>query len=281
MSKGGFRAHFRRSILAGLAALMPLVLTVAVLAACWHFVDTRLARPINHRIQSYLSTERGKVLLQRWFGWTKAETQSEDFQKQLTKQFPTYVGLAIALLISIVFLYLFGWFMASYVGARLYARAERAISQLPLVKKIYSPAKRVSDFFLAQGEQRSGRFRRVVAVEYPRRGLYAMGYVTGQDIESFDPASGKRMASVFIPTSPVPATGFVLFVPEDEVIPLPWSVDESLAFLTTLGVGSPLSKGAQPELAAPPSPPSPPSRQAPDPTTRGNEPPDAAPCRPV
>ena len=238
MRKTGFRAHFRRSILTGLAALLPLILTIIVLGISWQFINNKIAKPVNRGLKGYLKTDSGKRALERWFGWNKARIESETFEEELDKAFPGYLGPAIALLITLLFLYLLGWFLASYLGRALYARAERAFSQLPLVKKIYPAAKRVTTFLFGSTESRK-KFSRVVAIQYPRPGVYAMGYLTGDGIEALSRRTGKRMINVFVPTSPIPATGFVLFVPEDEVIPLPVTVDESVAFLTTLGVGVP------------------------------------------
>jgi len=149
-----FRTHFRRSILTGLAALLPLALTLIVLVISWQFINRRIARPINNGIKAYLKTDAGKHTLERWFGWKRAELESANFEKHLDKAFPTYLGLACALLLSLLFLYVLGWFLASYVGRALYARAERAFAQLPVVKKIYPAAKRVTTFLFGDPDAR-------------------------------------------------------------------------------------------------------------------------------
>ncbi len=74
----------------------------------------------------------------------------------------------------------------------------------------------------------------------------ARGFITGDGLEAISRHAGRDMINVFVPPSPVPATGFVLFVPVDEVVPLPITVDESVAILTTLGVGIPADKGGRP-----------------------------------
>lgn len=242
MSKTGLRAHFKRSILTGLAALLPLALTIFVLVLCWRFVNQRIARPINTEVKSYLSTESGKEVLRKYLGWTQAEVNAPDFKERLDKRFPHFLGFLVAILVSIAFLYLLGWFLASYVGRKLYSKVEEALFRVPIIKKIYLPTKRVTAFLFGGEDIGRKKASRVVAVQYPYRGVYAMGYVTGEGIEELSRRVGKRMINVFVPTSPLPATGFVLFVPAEEVISLPVTVDETVAFLTTLGVGVPAER---------------------------------------
>ena len=251
-----FRSHFRRSILTGLATLLPLALTIIVLVFCWRFVQDKVSRPINTSIkQSLLKqegdttvlSERGRRVLGGWFHWAEEELALKDkgtdtsLTNLLNRRFPNYLGLAVGILILVAFLYVLGWFMASVVGRKLYGRAEQAIARLPVVQKIYPTAKRVTTFLFG-GPGANRKLNRVVAVEYPYRGVYAMGFVTGDGIDAISRHAGRDLITVFVPTSPVPATGFVLFVPADEVVPLPITVDESVAILTTLGVGVPAGK---------------------------------------
>lgn len=251
-----FRTHFQRSILAGLASLLPLVLTIVVLVVCWRFVQDRVSEPINRSIKQRLLTgteeevalnARGTRLLGGWFQWTDEELalRGKALRSRLDKSFPNYLGLAVGVLIIVVSLYLLGWFMASVVGRQIYERTERAITRLPIVQKIYPTAKRVTTFLFG-GAGPKNKFSRVVAVEYPYRGVYAIAYVTGEGIDAISRHAGREVVNVFVPTSPVPATGYILFVPADEIIPLPITMDESVVILTTLGVGIPAGKQSLP-----------------------------------
>ena len=124
MRKSGLKAHLKRSILTGLAALMPLALTAFVLVTCWNFVNKRIADPINEGLKNSLlddSADRaaltggGRRFLNRWFNWGEDELAltGQPLRKLLDARFPKYFGLAIALLISVAFLYCLGWFVAS------------------------------------------------------------------------------------------------------------------------------------------------------------------------
>lgn len=230
-------AHFKISILAGLAALMPLALTILVLYFIWGFIDDNIVKNINNAAQTYLRTEPGKRMLRTQFDWSEEVLSDRELLRQkIDEEYPKNLGVIAALLISLLFLYFLGFFVRSYVGKKLYERLEGMFLQLPIVKKIYPHAQRVTSFVFGTGPGKN--FRRVVAVEYPRKGLYALGFVTGEGLQEVVDVADRSMLNVFVPTSPAPVTGFVLFVPDDEVVSLPLTVDQALGFLTTCGAGS-------------------------------------------
>lgn len=234
--EGGL-AHFKNSILAGLAGLMPLALTVLVLFFIWGFIDDHIVTNVNNAAQAYLRTEPGKRMLRSQFDWSEETlADPEKLQRKIDEEYPKNLGVIAAVLISILFLYFLGFFLRSYLGKKMYGGLEGMFLQLPVVKKIYPHAQRVTSFVFGTGPGRN--FRRVVAVEYPRKGLYALGFVTGEGLQEVVDAADRSMLNVFVPTSPAPVTGFVLFVPDDEVITLPLTVDQALGFLTTCGAGS-------------------------------------------
>jgi uncharacterized membrane protein len=112
-------------------------------------------------------------------------------------------------------------------------RGERFFAKIPLVRSIYPYAKQLVDFFLAE---RSFDFDTVVAVPYPRHGLYSMGFVTSSAMKTLRKTSGDNLISIFIPSSPMPMTGYTIFVPVEEVVPLPITVDEALRTIVSGGV---------------------------------------------
>src|SRR5690606_5683460 len=102
------------------------------------------------------------------------------------------------------------------------------------VRTIYHSVKQVIEAFSLQGNR--GSFRRVVLVEYPRRGVYAVGFVTNEDVEAVEVGDGKRLLAVFVPTTPNPTSGFVLFVPRGDVIPVDMTVEQAFKGIISGGI---------------------------------------------
>jgi len=234
MRHEGFRSNFRRSVLTGIGALLPLILTIFLLTFAWNLVSKKIAEPINNRFKQALKTEPGKQFLRQQYGWSDSLlADPEALDAKLDKQFPSFVGLSLALLLGLLFLYLFGYFLAFIVGQRLFRFLERLLQRLPLISAVYPHAKRLSRFLFTEQKH---QFNRVVAIEYPRKGVYAMAFVTSEGMPQINEAVGRKMLNCFLPTSPTPFTGFVLMVPEDEVIALPITVDQAFSFTVSGGV---------------------------------------------
>jgi uncharacterized membrane protein len=148
------------------------------------------------------------------------------------------IGLAVA----IVLIYIVGVILSGYIGRRLYHRGEQVIGRVPLIRRVYPSVKQVTDFFFS-GEQAGGSaFNRVVAVEYPRRGIWSVGLVTGQTMRNIQAKIGQESLTVFIPSSPTPVTGYVITVPECDTIDLSVTIEEALKFAVSLGVLVPPSQ---------------------------------------
>jgi len=142
-------------------------------------------------------------------------------------------GLGLAL--SIVVILFIGALATNVLGRRLVAFFERLMLRIPLARSIYSATKAISDSILVQ---RRAAFRRAVLVEWPRKGMYTVGFVTG---ETAGPSGlpGERLISVFVVTTPNPTTGFVVFVPEAEARPLEMSVEDALKIVISAGIIAP------------------------------------------
>ena len=120
----------------------------------------------------------------------------------------------------------------------------------PLLKQVYPYIKQVTDFFLTQGEKKK-MFSRVVAVEYPRKGIWSIGLVTGKGLKKVIDKEEKELLSVFIANTPTPVTGFVIMVPNDEVIDLDMPIEEAFKFIVSAGVITPGTRvSSGPEEAA-------------------------------
>jgi uncharacterized membrane protein len=129
--------------------------------------------------------------------------------------------------------------VASNVGGRrLLGQVDRLMLRIPLARPVYSATKQISDAFL--GSQRS-TFRRVVLVEWPRHGAYTVGFVTGEDRA----ADGVVLLSVFIISAPNPTTGFLMIVPEPEVVPTTLSVEGGMKLVLSGGIAGAMAEASQ------------------------------------
>jgi len=142
----------------------------------------------------------------------------------------------LGFLIAIILVYFTGYFLASFIGRTSWRAAEGLLYRIPLIRAIYPHVKQVTDFLLSE---RQVEFSGVVAVQYPRRGLWSLGLSTGAPIDFVQERSGDELVTVFIPSSPTPVTGYVIQVPRRDTIELAMSVDEALRFTISGGVIKP------------------------------------------
>ena len=143
-------------------------------------------------------------------------------------------GLGIILLFALLFL--LGILARNILGRTLVRLGERIMGAIPLVNKVYQSVKQLMETVLVGG----GRdFKRVVLVEYPRKGIYALAYVTGKTYVEFSNKTGKNVINLFLPTTPNPTSGFYLIVPEEDVIELDISVEDSFKILISGGLINP------------------------------------------
>jgi len=146
----------------------------------------------------------------------------------------------------ILILYLLGKFMAAGVGRFFYGSFERGINRVPFVRKVYSSVKQVSDFIFANQEI---QYSRVVAVEWPRKGIWCLALVTGSSLKAVEDRAGEEVLSVLIPTSPMPMTGFTVTVKKSETIDLDITIDQAIQFIVSCGVVVPAGQMSQTQSA--------------------------------
>lgn len=140
----------------------------------------------------------------------------------------------LGLIITIVFIILIGFFTTNIVFKKALESAEQVLLRIPLVKSVYSTVKQVNDLLFLQNETKS--FQRVCAIEYPRKGLYSLGFLTGAAAHEFKKHSKEELVNVFIPNTPSPATGFFVVVPRQEVILLNMPLDSAIKLIVSGGV---------------------------------------------
>ena len=147
-----------------------------------------------------------------------------------------FLNLAVGLTVPLLSILLIGLMARNIVGRWLLDFGERLLQAIPLAGSVYKTLKQLLETLLKDS---NNKFRRVVLVEYPRRGIWAIAFVTGMisgDIQSRLPAG---MLSVFIPTTPNPTTGWYAIVAEDEVINLSISVEDAFKVVVSGGIVSP------------------------------------------
>ena len=139
-----------------------------------------------------------------------------------------YPGLGIITLLLLIFV--IGIISANYIGNRVLHAWDRLMRRLPLVRGIYSTVKQMMETFST-----AQNFHGVGLVEYPRKGCYSIGFITGQVDDRTMGLSGKYL-SVFVPTTPNPTAGFLLLLPESEVRKLNVTVDQGMKYIVSLGL---------------------------------------------
>jgi len=139
------------------------------------------------------------------------------------------LGVFLTLLLLVVT----GFLMANFVGRRLVARWESLLARIPLVSPIYTGAKKISETILSDQGQ---AFRKVLLIEYPRRGIWSLAFLTARELGEVQARTGKEMACVFVPTTPNPTSGYLIMVPRDETVVLDMSVEEAFRMIVSLGV---------------------------------------------
>jgi uncharacterized membrane protein len=220
----GLIRGIRRSFWRGVAALLPALLTVIVLVLGISFVHNYFGQYVNRAIVYGLAYA---------LGWSH-EAASQWYADHLLG----WLGVVVA----IVGLVAMAYFLGTFIGGYLFRLVDAWMVRLPILRKIYPGAKQVSEFFFSEG---AVEFRRVVAIQYPRPGVWSIGFVTGRALRAVSQAAGRELLSVFIPTTPTPITGFVVSVPREEIVDLPLSVDEAFQYLISAGVILPPAERAE------------------------------------
>jgi uncharacterized membrane protein len=136
---------------------------------------------------------------------------------------------------------LVGIIAANVMGRYFVGLFERLLYRIPLIKSIYTLFKQVADTPI--GTERKG-FRKVVLIEYPRRGLWAIGFVTGITKGEVQRITEKKVINIFLPTTPNPTSGFYILVPEEEIVQLSMTVDEAFKLIISGGMVTPPDKAA-------------------------------------
>jgi uncharacterized membrane protein len=218
--------------LRGLAVLLPTILTLWILGWGYGKIQRNVTVHINKGLVKALvwAHEREGII---------SEAALEDYEKNLDEKFVNgLAGSFVGLLIAILAIILVGALLASVVGRALWRLVEAFILSTPVLRRVYPYIKQITDFVLTQEEQKQ-MFSRVVAVEYPRKGVWSVGFVTGGGFRQVAETAHKELLTVMIPTSPTPITGYVITVAKEDTIALDMTIEEAFRFIVSAGVISP------------------------------------------
>jgi uncharacterized membrane protein len=188
--------HLKKKFLTGLFVLIPLLVTIYIIYLVISFVDTILS-PVISNITLRLT---GKEI---------------------------YVP-GTGLFLFAVVAYATGILASNYIGKRMLSYGERLVKKIPFVKGIYSSVKDMTDSF---SSEKKHSFKEVVLAEFPFQGRYVIGFVTNR----ITGQSSEELCTVFVPTTPNPTSGYLIIIPEGELIFLDMPVDNALKYIISLG----------------------------------------------
>lgn len=221
--KGRFKSYFFR----GLAVLLPTILTLWILWWGYNFIQDNIGNHIKKGLQWAIVSATGREFFDRHF-----ERPWID------------ISLSVAgFLVALLAVCIVGALLASVVGKTVWRRIEKFLMSTPLLKHVYPYVKQVTDFLIAH-QDKEKMFSRVVAVEYPRKGIWSLGLVTGAGIKRLVDSMEKEFLTLLVPTAPTPFTGFIIMVPKEQTIDLDIAIDEALRFILSAGVIAPGSRAA-------------------------------------
>ncbi len=192
-------SFMRRYLVAGLLVWVPLGVTLLVVRMLVHWLDgSLLLIPVAYRPENLLGF--------------------------------SIPGLGV--LLSVLIVFVTGVLAANFFGRSLVSIWEHLLAKIPLVRSVYSGAKQLAETVFSDNGQ---SFRKVLLVEFPRRGLWTLAFLTGEDVGEAQEKTGQDVLNVYIPTTPNPTGGYFVMVPRTDVVELEMSVDEGLRMLMSMG----------------------------------------------
>ena len=204
--KSGFQ-HCRANFLTGLAVVLPAVITLAVVL--WLFgAVSRVTDVLLFFVPKEITRTHDGTGPVRWY-WSLA-----------------------ALALAVLLLILVGGTTRYYIVRRIIGVLDEWMLRLPLLNKVYGTIKQVNESF---SSSKKSAFKQVVMIQYPRDGLYTIGFITSDDHPEAEARLGQDLVGVYVASTPNPTTGFLLAVPRDQVVPLDMTVAQGLKYTVSLG----------------------------------------------
>ncbi len=219
------RNRLKKYFFRGLAVLLPSMLTIWVFIWGFNFIQSNISVYINAAL--VWGIERIPYIFPRWS------------HESLTDFWVHGAGALAGFVIALLAVIIVGALLASVVGRSLWRLIETLILRTPFLKNVYPYVKQVTDFIFSDSGQDKLAFSRVVAIEYPRKGIWSIGMVTGTGIKQVAEHCGEDFLAVFVPTSPTPFTGFVMMVQKDQVLDVNMTIDQAFRYTISGGVITP------------------------------------------
>lgn len=201
--------NLRRYFLAGLVVTIPILVTLFVLNLLYAQLRVQIGEPV----QTYLAAH---------VVWLREDQP--------------LVAVLVGLLMTITLVLLVGFISTTMIGRRLVGLGEAVMQRTPLVGRIYAPARQAVQLLFANSKP---AFRRVVLVEYPVAGSYALGFVTSEQMAAASARAGGELVNVFVPFSPTPVTGIVLMVRREQILELDMTIEQGMKMVISGGVLTP------------------------------------------
>ena len=147
---------------------------------------------------------------------------------------PSWLVTFVSLILVLVFTILVGWLASFYFGKKFLDLIDKLMLRLPVVRSVYGGTKQIIDALSFQ--RTAGSFKKVVMIEYPKKGTWAMGFITNENLPAAKNLFGQPMVSVFMPSTPNPTTGFLLYYDPRELWVLDLSVEEAVKLIVSAGL---------------------------------------------
>ena len=206
-----FISGFRNSFLTGVVVIAPVGLTVWLVWTVIGWVD-------------------GFVL-----PFVPSQYQPEELLKAILGEDVRVNIRGLGVVFFLVFTTFTGWIAKGLLGRTFIRSAENLVNRMPVVRSVYSGVKQIAETVFAQADR---SFEKACLIEYPRRGIWAIGFIStaAKGEVSKRAGSGQKMQSIFVPTTPNPTSGFLLFFPAEDVIELDMSVEDAAKLVISAGL---------------------------------------------
>ena len=206
-----FISGFRNSFITGIVVIAPVALTVWLVWTVIGWID-------------------GFVL-----PFVPSQYQPEEILKAILGEDVRVNIRGLGVVFFLVFTTFIGWIAKGLLGRTFIRSAENLVNRMPVVRSVYSGVKQIAETVFAQADR---SFEKACLIEYPRRGIWAIGFIstTAKGEVSKRAGSGQKMQSIFVPTTPNPTSGFLLFFPAEDVIELDMSVEDAAKLVISAGL---------------------------------------------
>lgn len=196
--------RLRDNFIAGVIVMLPAVITVWLLVAVYRAINDGILNPLIKFFKPYF------------------------FNVYLEYGVRTLLFLLLVAIIVLV-----GLATRILFFRKIFSKSEKIFFKIPMLGKVYITIKQISKAFLGE---RKGIFKTPVLVEYPRRGVYSIGFLTSDSKGEIQRKTEKKLVNIFVPTTPNPTSGILLLVPGDEIIPLDMNIEEAMKLVISGGM---------------------------------------------